>query len=102
MSALFLCVASLAVAASDDAGPYLSGAFIQLNDCNKNWAAQTWHDLLRRMRKSRLDIVIIQYLEASNASGTASESFVPRAEGEPDPVAAIMNYADRAGMSVFL
>jgi Domain of unknown function (DUF4434) len=102
MLAPFLYGACLAVAASDDAVPYLSGAFIQLNDCNKNWAAQSWHEVLRRMRRARLDIVIIQYLESIDANGMPSGSFVPRAEGEHDPVAVIMDYADGAGMSVFL
>jgi hypothetical protein len=99
----FLFAAAFSMIAVGDAGPYLDGAFIQFDNDNKAWTAQKWNDTLKKMKDARLNIVIIQYLEArQNDQTPTSESYIPHVQGHPDPVKHILQFASTNNMKVFI
>ena len=98
-----LLIAAACVTLTAAPGPWLDGAFIQLDDGSKNWKPEAWNGLLKRMQAANLSIIIVQYLEARKAKEPpTSESYVPEADGEPDPVKHILEYAGKNNMKVFL
>ena len=96
-------VISLVAIDADAGGPRLGGAFIQFDGCNREWTPRTWEVELAKMKAAKLDVVIVQYMEArADDDPPTSEEYVPEAKGDPDPLTTILDYADRHGMKVFV
>jgi len=97
LTTLLLALAIVGAKAPEPLGPRLAGAFIQFGDTNKNylWTPEQWNQELDAMRKAGLNLVIIQWVEVRGDRGPrASRVYAPVAAGAPDPLGAILKYAD--------
>lgn len=81
---------------SPAAPPRLAGGFIQLQGGMLRLTPEDWSRELEAMHAAGLDTVIVQYLESGR------RSYLPAGAGGPDPVGAILEFADGHGMQVFL
>ncbi|GEM_PF-2730271 len=96
-------VPALGDAADQTVEQCLDGAFIQFDNSNKFLSAEQWRRMLDRMRAAKCSIIILQYLEKRDKhSAATAERYVPQRYGDPDPVAVILDYADKNQMAVFI
>jgi hypothetical protein len=93
---LFAFSASAGEAARDAAVPRLEGTFIQYQDWMMKIDAAAWRRELDAMRRAKIRIVIIQWLQMDESR------FIPPSSADTDPTRVILDYADEHGMQVFL
>ncbi len=92
--ALFMPKAAAAQASAD--GLRLDGTFIQYQSWMKTLDATAWQKELETMRRARLRLLFIQWLQYNQTR------FFPADNGANDATEIILSFADRQGMQVFL
>lgn len=82
--------------AEANVGLRLDGTFIQYQPWMMKMDRAAWHKELEAMYAAGLRTVVIQWLQSDRVS------YLPGSDSEPDPTAAILNFADEHGMEVWL
>ena len=74
----------------------LEGGFIQLQGWMQDLSRQDWRHELSAMRRAGMNLVIIQYAAYNQ------HSYLPKQDGDADPIGTILSLADELNMKVFV